>query len=192
MRRYPTTGPASYLYQRSPGHRHRGVDIAAPEGTPVTSPAAASVVHVAEPGTPGFRGYGRVVVLESLEGPRVWVLLAHLGPVDVVPGQRLERGERIGQVGRTGVKQSATHLHLEVADHPYPMASEAQRLDPVAWLNTHGPVLGGGRLSPAPAPPAPPPRVSRSGPRSPRRVPAAAIIAGGAALVAVLVALTRR
>lgn len=130
--RLPRTGRGSYLYERSATHRHRGIDLASPTGTPVYAVAPGRVSHAVEAGTVGFRGYGRAVVIAAEDGTHH--LYAHLDSIAVRPGDRIEAGAIVGTVGRTGVEHSGAHLHFEVSDRPYPMDSEAPRRDPVAYL----------------------------------------------------------
>lgn len=134
-----------YLFQRSATHKHRGIDIFAPEGTPVVAPLAGVVVHTNSAWARGFGGYGQTVVLQVERPGRgpLWLLFAHLSRVDVRPGQRIRRGQQIGAVGRTSytndnrtrlfVKSNA-HLHFEAAEHSYPMGKEARRIDPLPVL----------------------------------------------------------
>jgi len=137
----PTTGPLSYLYQRTPTHRHRGVDLVAPEGTLVHAADSGIVAAVVREWTPGFSGYGRVVVIEHPDG--LFTMYAHLQRVFVEVGDAIHEREPIGTVGRTAFTRkephatfatSRAHLHFEVARTPYPMASEAPRIDPVWYL----------------------------------------------------------
>ena len=138
----PTSGIRSYLYKRSDTHRHRGIDLPAPIGTPVFAAADGVVEHATHEWQSGFSGYGRVIVLKhGTDGP--WTLYAHLDSVSVEPGELVREGQPIGAVGVTKFTRedptalfatSAAHLHFEVAPKPYPMKSEADRLDPVAWL----------------------------------------------------------
>jgi len=84
---------------------HQGVDYSAPIGTPV---------HVVATGTVEFAGrqsgYGNVVeVRHSAERS---TLYAHLSRIDVVAGERLERGHVLGAVGVTGWA-TGPHLHFE-------------------------------------------------------------------------------
>ena len=52
----------------------------------------------------------------SEDGPPPWLrsCYMHLEDVEVRHGQEVRRGERLGTVGRTGMRQSAPHLHLEL------------------------------------------------------------------------------
>lgn len=142
----PTRGLLSYGYQRSATHVHNGVDLAAPEGTPVLAAEGGVVAWALHAWRQGFTGYGRAIVVEHPSG--VWTLYAHCSRVDVVRGQRVAAGDIIGAVGRTqyeapehtsllGLRRS--HLHFEVSPRSYPQASSAKRLDPVAWLRAGTP-----------------------------------------------------
>jgi murein DD-endopeptidase MepM/ murein hydrolase activator NlpD len=142
--RYPTTGKLSFGFKRSPTHTHQGVDVVAPKGTPVHAVASGEVEHaVTRPGTPGFRGYGRVVVLR-LDTPRgTRVLYAHLDSVAVSKGQRVVEGDVLGTVGDAcdtaedpDHRCGGAHLHFEVSPRAYPQNSEATRLDPGFFLVT--------------------------------------------------------
>lgn len=83
---------------------HYGLDIAAPTGTPILAPAA-GVVSFADP---DLFLTGGTVLLDHGHGLSSSFL--HLSAVDVVVGQRLEQGERIGAVGATG-RATGPHLH---------------------------------------------------------------------------------
>ncbi|WP_395791937.1 M23 family metallopeptidase [Aquimonas sp.] len=83
---------------------HMGLDIAVPTGTPITAPAA-GIISFAEP---DLYLTGGTVLLDHGHGLSSSFL--HLSKIDVQPGQRVERGERIGAVGATG-RASGPHLH---------------------------------------------------------------------------------
>lgn len=131
----------SYLYQRSPTHKHRGIDIGAPLGTPVRSAVTGTVTHAYDRLGPGFSGYGKVVVVRADPGGP-WTLYSHLDDVWVRQGKRLTKGTPLGTVGQTCYskeeptkKCNLPHLHFEVSPRPYPQASEASRLDPYPWAS---------------------------------------------------------
>jgi murein DD-endopeptidase MepM/ murein hydrolase activator NlpD len=92
------------------GYRHKGVDIAAPEGTPVKA-AASGVVSLADD---SFVLHGKTVILDHGHG--VATLYIHLCEVGVEDGDWVGQGETIGRVGQTGV---ATGPHLHFAAYVY-------------------------------------------------------------------------
>jgi murein DD-endopeptidase MepM/ murein hydrolase activator NlpD len=94
------------------GKRHDGIDIAAPEGTPVLAAAAGSVIYAGEQA-----GYGAIVILKH-EGGLV-TLYAHNARLLVNEGDRVRRGEAIARVGQTG-KTTGPHLHFEVREGTRP------------------------------------------------------------------------
>lgn len=84
---------------------HTGVDIGAPNGTPVVSAASGTVIASRFMG-----GYGNCVMIDH--GGKVTVY-GHLSSRAVSPGQSVSAGETIGYVGSTGMSTGA-HLHFEV------------------------------------------------------------------------------
>jgi murein DD-endopeptidase MepM/ murein hydrolase activator NlpD len=85
---------------------HDGVDLAAPEGTPILA-AADGVVVAAGP-----RGaYGNAVEVAHADGTTS--LYAHAREVTVRPGQRVHAGEEVAKVGSTG-RSTGNHLHFEL------------------------------------------------------------------------------
>ena len=85
---------------------HSGIDIAAPNGTPVKAPAGGEVIYDG-----WLRGYGRVVVLDHGRGYST--LYAHLSSSLVKEGQVVKEGATIAKVGKTG-NTTGYHLHFEV------------------------------------------------------------------------------
>jgi len=137
--RWPVSGPGAYLAVRSPSHTHRGVDLKAPLGTLVRSVGAGVVTHAVEPGTRGFRGYGRAIAVRDDTGTH-W-LYAHLDRIAVRAGDRVKRGQAIGTVGDTcdvpgdsAARCRGPHLHLEASATKYPKDPEAPRLDPLPLI----------------------------------------------------------
>ena len=84
---------------------HLGVDYGAPTGTPVRTVGDGRVVFAGRRG-----GYGNVI--EIRHDSQSTTVYAHLSRIFVKRGQRVERGERIGAVGTTGVS-TGPHLHFE-------------------------------------------------------------------------------
>jgi murein DD-endopeptidase MepM/ murein hydrolase activator NlpD len=86
---------------------HRGVDYAAPTGTPILATGDGKVEFV---GTKG--GYGRTVVLSH--GGKYTTLYAHMSRFKkgMRNGQRVKQGETIGYIGSSGLA-TGPHLHYE-------------------------------------------------------------------------------
>ena len=84
---------------------HTGVDIGAPNGTPVVSAASGTVIASRFMG-----GYGNCIMIDH--GGKVTVY-GHLSSRAVSPGQSVSAGQTIGYVGSTGMSTGA-HLHFEV------------------------------------------------------------------------------
>ncbi len=101
---------SGFGYRRDPktgGRRmHNGVDFAASSGTPLYATADGVVVHA------GWQsGYGRLVKIQHEFG--IETRYAHLSKLRVKVGQRVSRGDRIGDMGASG-RVTGVHLHYEV------------------------------------------------------------------------------
>lgn len=85
---------------------HEGMDFSANIGTPIYATGNGTVTKA------GWQsGYGRVVVINHGYGYET--LYAHMNKINVRVGQKVTRGEVIGEVGNTG-KSTGPHLHYEV------------------------------------------------------------------------------
>jgi murein DD-endopeptidase MepM/ murein hydrolase activator NlpD len=86
---------------------HRGVDYAAPRGTPIKASGDGKVIFR---GTKS--GYGKTVILQH--GGNITTLYAHMSSyvLKVGVGSRVRQGQTIGFVGKTGLA-TANHLHYE-------------------------------------------------------------------------------
>jgi hypothetical protein len=94
---------------------HHGVEFLNRYGTPVYA-AADGVVLFAGPDnapiySPRVNFYGNVVVVRHAGD--LFTLYAHLSAVDVRQGDEVKAGEKIGEVGQSGVA-TGSHLHFEV------------------------------------------------------------------------------
>ncbi|UOF02005.1 M23 family metallopeptidase [Bdellovibrio reynosensis] len=106
---------------------HLGIDLAAPKGTPILASQTGTVIYAGRE----FRGYGKMVLIESGDG---WATLyAHFDKILVVEGQKVRQGEVIGAMGRTG-RATGVHLHFEVRKDRGP-------IDPLPLL-PHVPTAG--------------------------------------------------
>ncbi|EEW25777.1 M23 family metallopeptidase [Rhodobacter ferrooxidans] len=97
-------------YRRDPkgaGTRmHTGADLAGAYGTPIFATADGVVIEA------GWgNGYGRMVKIRHAFG--IETLYGHLSQIRADVGQRVSRGDRIGDMGNSG-RSTGTHLHYEV------------------------------------------------------------------------------
>ena len=140
---YPRIAISGLGEPRDQGRRpHRGIDFASEQGEPVRSVASGTVTfagvdwerraHIP------LEPWGAVIVHERHMGPRglfvevdhgngVVSLYAHLASYDVQVGDRVEAGQRLGEVGRTGIRDSGAHLH-------FGMFQDGEVLDPLEHL----------------------------------------------------------
>jgi murein DD-endopeptidase MepM/ murein hydrolase activator NlpD len=102
---------------------HKGIDMAAPTGTPVYAPAD-GVVAKAE----WFGAYGNFIAIGH--GSELETRYGHLSRMAVSAGQRVRKGDLIGYVGSTG-RSTGPHLHYEVR-----IAGEA--VDPLPYMTESG------------------------------------------------------
>ncbi len=111
---WPAAGRISGVYgsQRvlngQPRRPHFGVDIAAPEGTPVYAPDNAKVLLA----HPGMVLTGQTLLLDH--GLGVKSIYVHLSDMTVKVGDTVKRGQLIGRVGKTG-RATGPHLHWGVS-----------------------------------------------------------------------------
>lgn len=99
---------------------HTGVDFGAEPGTPVLAAAPGEVVWT---GYGLYWGYARVddpyglaVAIRhdfGYAGLPLYTVYAHMSAIDVWPGQLVQTGEKLGEVGETG-HATGPHLHFEV------------------------------------------------------------------------------
>ena len=88
------------------GRKHEGQDFAGDYGSPVYSPADGTVIYAGWEG-----GYGRLVKIQHAYG--IETRYGHLSQIRVDVGQKVSRGDRIGDMGNSG-RSTGTHLHYEV------------------------------------------------------------------------------
>lgn len=106
-----TTVTSSYGMRKSPisgkWKKHEGIDLASPEGSDVFSCKKGTVLKTVTDDAI----YGSYIIIKhdySLES-----LYAHLSKIDVTEGQIISAGEKIGEVGMTGLT-TGPHLHFEI------------------------------------------------------------------------------
>jgi len=88
------------------GRMHSGTDFAGPIGTPIYSTADGVVTFAG-----WSSGYGRLIKIQHEFG--IETRYAHLNKISVNVGERVSRGERIGDMGNSG-RSTGPHLHYEV------------------------------------------------------------------------------
>jgi murein DD-endopeptidase MepM/ murein hydrolase activator NlpD len=118
---WPTKGVLTSGYGRRWGRMHKGIDIAAPVGTPVVAVAPGVVVSA------GWNsgGYGNLVEIQHPDGSLT--LYAHNSRILVRRGQQVEQGQQISEMGSTGYS-TGPHCHFEI--HP----SGRGAVNPMAFL----------------------------------------------------------
>lgn len=99
----PMKGTVSQEFK---GNDHHGLDIAAPEGTPVSAAKKGEIVRV------GWSDiYGNVIIVDH--GGGMESLYGHLGGLSVRVGYPVIAGAQIGSCGNTG-RSTGPHLHFEI------------------------------------------------------------------------------
>ena len=123
---------------------HKGVDYAAPKGTPIKAAGDGKVIFRGVKG-----GYGNAVILQH--GGNITTLYGHMSRFasGVGVGTRVRQGQTIGYVGSTGLA-TASHLHYEYrinGVHRNPRTVTLPQADPIAvkyrekFLAMSGPIL---------------------------------------------------
>ena len=105
-------------------HCHTGLDLAAPEGTPVLAVANGTVTT-----TDWAGAYGNRTIVTLEDGTEIWY--CHQSAFGAEVGDQVVGGQPLGVVGTTG-NSNGPHLHLEVR----PGGGDA--VDPYQALTVHG------------------------------------------------------
>ncbi|MEZ4704753.1 MAG: peptidoglycan DD-metalloendopeptidase family protein [Bdellovibrionota bacterium] len=99
---------------------HKGIDVRAKAGSPVTTIFDGEIVYV-----DWFDGYGRIVIVDH--GSGFFSLYAHLDKIFVKPGDQVVIGTSIATVGDTGSLKGA-YLYFE-------LRQKGISIDPVPWFS---------------------------------------------------------
>jgi murein DD-endopeptidase MepM/ murein hydrolase activator NlpD len=118
--RFSSTFGLRRFFNNQPRQPHSGLDIAAPEGTPVSAPAAGTIIE-----TGNYFFNGNTLFIDHGQG--VISMYNHLSRISVKKGAHVERGQRIGAVGKTG-RVTGAHLH-------WTMSLNNTRVDPMLFLS---------------------------------------------------------
>jgi murein DD-endopeptidase MepM/ murein hydrolase activator NlpD len=116
---WPASGPVTSGFGARWGTVHQGIDIGAPNGSPIWAAAPGEVFHA---GT--MSGYGNVVLIDHGHG--MTTLYGHQSRIAASVGQQVTQGQVIGYVGSTG-NSTGPHLHFEVRINDTPT-------DPIPYL----------------------------------------------------------
>ena len=116
---WPVSGSVSSEYGYRWGRLHAGIDIRAPRGTPILSPASGKVIFAGRKGD-----YGKFILIDHGTFKTAY---GHCASIDVSQGDVIKKGAVIGEVGSSG-NASGTHLHFE-----FRMADD-KPVDPVYYL----------------------------------------------------------
>ncbi len=99
---------------------HKGLDIAAPEGTRILAAGGGTVIKASFE-----KGYGNLLIIDH--GNRIQTWYAHLQRISVDEGVRVERGQVVALMGNTG-QSTGPHLHFEIRE-------DSVSIDPYTYLN---------------------------------------------------------
>jgi murein DD-endopeptidase MepM/ murein hydrolase activator NlpD/muramidase (phage lysozyme) len=113
----PCAGPVTSGFRTARRPRHQGVDLGAPEGTPIYASADGIVTDALNRCVLGDRAcggrYGNRVFIRHGNGYETRYAHMRRGSVTVSAGQQVKQGEKIGEVSNTGDSRG-NHLHFEI------------------------------------------------------------------------------
>ncbi|MCL2183114.1 MAG: M23 family metallopeptidase [Chitinispirillia bacterium] len=118
----PADGWLTKQFSGNPADAHKGIDIAAAEGTPIRVTAKGVVENVHND-----RFFGLMVEIRHDNG--YLTRYCHCSQILVSVGERVNRGQTIALVGNTG-RSTAPHLHYEVM-------KSGKYVDPMNFIGAH-------------------------------------------------------
>ena len=130
---------APYGEANHQGHTHGGIDIAAPEGTPIKSPIAGTVIDNRYGG-----GYGYYVQIKDKNN--MDHLFPHMpSPSPLEEGTEVSVGDTVGYIGSTG-NSTGPHVHYEIDDDAVNRGAETSKphINPGKYMG--GPLSGDSTL----------------------------------------------
>jgi len=114
---WPVHGQVTRAFDPKQGSK--GLDIVADEGVPIQAAAAGDVVYAGD----GLRGYGNLIIIRHTHS--TLSAYAHQARLKVSEGQRVSRGQTIGEMGRSDADR--VKLHFQIREFGKPV-------DPRAYL----------------------------------------------------------
>lgn len=116
---------------------HSGIDIGAPQGTPLHAPADAVVADVSN-----FFLCGKTLTLDMGQG--LYSIFCHMSIITVRPGQKVKQGQYVGRIGKTG-RTTGPNLHWTVR-------LNGAAVDPHVFLGDNAPAVPASTaIAPSPA-----------------------------------------
>jgi murein hydrolase activator len=118
---WPVAGRVSAAFGAPPrpgGTVRNGMEISAPEGTPVSA-VHPGTVDYADP----FSGFGNLVIVDH--GGNYYSLYGYLASIEVARGQHVDAGTELGRVGTAPAGPAALYFELRV---------DGRSVDPIQWL----------------------------------------------------------
>ncbi|MCU0248857.1 MAG: peptidoglycan DD-metalloendopeptidase family protein [Vicinamibacterales bacterium] len=121
---WPVTGTVSGGFGRQVNRKFHtsvvsnGIRIAAAASTPVTAVHDGTVAYAT-----AFTGFGNLVIIDH--GSVAFSLYGYLADIDVVSGERVAQGQRLGSVGTSLEGEPSLYFELRIDGKP---------VDPLQWL----------------------------------------------------------
>ena len=102
----PSEGIISSNFGMRWGKMHKGMDIANDLGAPIYAAMDGIITY-----SGWMEGYGKVIIIDH--GNKIETVYGHCNVLRVEKGEKVSKGQRIGDVGSTG-RSTGPHVHFEV------------------------------------------------------------------------------